>query len=357
MASDYVAPDGWKQGVGGNIAEALHCDLGTAPLSPADQSITSRIILLMQVTPEENEKYRRYVSDVATKMGVFDFAGDQIIWHYTNGPGLLGILQSSTLYATQVASLSDAKETKYASDLYKDAVKNLIQEKKDDSVAVAFLKEVLEYVKEEPDSPTHGSSKFFVTCFSADKDELTQWDRYGGDNGYAIGFWARGLNREPNSQLYRVVYDRDKQIKGASQIAEATLSFFLEGLNEERAKDIAIWGKEFFQAWDEWVYKLAPLVKDAAWKSENEFRIVHELKSSEFSQVRFAQRKTMISRYLALNTPSWVKRRSPLLPIAIIVIGPGSHPSFTTISVRLLLEQMGYTDVPIEITKCSLTRP
>ena len=44
---------------------------------------------------------------------------------------------------------------------------------------------------------------------------MTQWDRYGGDNGYAIGFYARGLWREPNSRLYRVVYDRDKQIAAA----------------------------------------------------------------------------------------------------------------------------------------------
>src|SRR5579863_114682 len=263
----------------------------------------------MPMTLEENEKYRRFVSGVAIEMGIFDFQGDQIVWHYTDGPGFLGILQSSTLYATQVASLSDARETKYATDLYKEAVKELIAEKKDDAAAVSFLNRVLEYVKEEPNSPTHGTSKFFVTCFSADEDELTQWDRYGGDNGYAIGFWAHGLFREPNSQLYRVVYDRDKQLRAAKKIAEATLSFFFEGIDEERAKDLERWGGEFFEAWDEWVYKLAPLAKDPTWRSENEFRIVHELKASEFSQVRFTQKKTMISRYLALNTPTWVKRR------------------------------------------------
>ena len=38
-------------------------------------------------------------------------------------------MQSSTLYATQVASLNDVKETKYGTDLYKDAVKALVAEK------------------------------------------------------------------------------------------------------------------------------------------------------------------------------------------------------------------------------------
>jgi hypothetical protein len=311
----------------------------------------------MPVTPEEIEKYRRFVSDVATEMGVFDFNGDQVVWHYTNGPGFLGILQSATVFATQVASLSDTRETKYATELYKEAVTDLIAERHDDKEAVAFLNEVLDWVKEDPGSPTHGASKFFVACFSADEDELTQWDRYGGENGYAIGFRAGGLYRAPTSRLYRVVYDRDKQLQAAKKIAKATLDFFVEGINLERSKDTATWGREFFQAWDEWVYKLAPLAKHASWRSENEFRLVHELQVSEFCQVRFAQKKTMMSRYLPLGTPNWAKSRAPKLPIAKVVIGHGNHPAFTSVSVRLLLEQMDYAGVPVEVTKCSLTRP
>jgi hypothetical protein len=71
----------------------------------------------MPVTQHENEEYRQFVSDIAKEMGVFDFQPEQIVWHYTNGAGLVGILQSATLYATQVASLNDVRETKYGTDL------------------------------------------------------------------------------------------------------------------------------------------------------------------------------------------------------------------------------------------------
>jgi hypothetical protein len=104
----------------------------------------------MPLTQRENEKYRQYVSDVAKDMGIFDFQPDQIVWHYTNGTGFLGILQSATLYATQVASLNDVRETKYGTDLYKDAVKALLAGKAGDPVAVNFLNAVLEFIKEEP---------------------------------------------------------------------------------------------------------------------------------------------------------------------------------------------------------------
>lgn len=311
----------------------------------------------MPVTTEENNKYREFVVKLATDLGVVNLQGQEIVWHYTNGEGFLGILQSSKLYATQVAALNDSKETEYATDLFKQAINQLIGEKRGEEQAVAFLNSVLNFVRDEPENPTRGVSKFFVTCFSAAGDDVNQWAKYARGNGYAIGFYTRGLFREPTSCLYRVIYDRAKQEHAVKQIAEATLRFYLEGLTEERMENPAQWGQEFFDAWDEWVYKLAPLAKDSKWSGEQEFRIVHELKVSEFPMVRFAQKRTMLARYLVLDFPCWVKRRAALLPIAKIIIGPGNHPAFTRVSAKLLLEQMGYPDLPVEITTCSLADP
>ncbi len=53
----------------------------------------------MSVTVEEAIRYREFVSQLARENGCFDFQPDQVIWHYTDGPGLLGILESSRLHA------------------------------------------------------------------------------------------------------------------------------------------------------------------------------------------------------------------------------------------------------------------
>jgi hypothetical protein len=311
----------------------------------------------MPVTPEENQQYFKFVAAKANEFGAFDYKPDTIVWHYTDGPGFLGIIESSTIFATQVAFLNDRNETKYGTDLFKKSLAQVIEEKKDDPVASDFLHKVLEYVRDDnPENPTHGTSKFFVTCFSEVEDDLSQWDRYGGKNGYAIGFYARGLWREPTSTLYKVLYDRTIQEKVSKEIANATVDFFQAGLVGERLQDPEKWAKEFFEAWDEWVYKLAPLAKDSKWRAESEFRLVHELKVQEFGQVRFKQRNTMLGRYIPLDTPSWLKRRKPLLPIAKVMVGPGNHPAFTSVSVRLLLDQIGYENVPVETTKVSLQR-
>jgi len=311
----------------------------------------------MPVTVEENEKYRVFVNKRAIEIGVFDFKPEDIVWHYTDGPGFLGIIQSSSLHATQVSSLNDSHETKYATDLFKTAIQKLIEEKAEDVTARTFLHKVLELIKEDPTTPTHGTSKFFGTCFSGEEDDPIQWDRYAKSNGYAIGFLPRGLWREPNSQLYKVVYDRALQEKVVKEFAEATLTFYLEGLQGERLQDPEKWATEFFLAWDEWIYKLAPLAKDIKWKAEHEYRLVHELKYSEFNLVQFKQRQTMLSRYLALQTPAWVKRKTHFLPIARIIIGPGTNTAFTRISVLLLLEQMGSPTTPVDVSQVTLRMP
>jgi hypothetical protein len=216
------------------------------------------------------------------------------------------------------------------------------------------FEQVLRLTEEDPKTPIQGISKFFVTSFSGDADDLLQWDRYSKPHGYAIGFFARGLNREPNSTLYRVVYNADKQRVAIQKIIDATLRFYREGLIGERLANSEQWAEEFYLAWDEWIYKLAPLAKGIQWQSENEFRLVHELKPAEYSKVRFAQKGNTLARFLPLDTPSWMKSRQPLLPIAKIVVGPGNDAHFTAVSVRLLLEQMGYGAVTVEQTTTDL---
>lgn len=96
----------------------------------------------MPVTPEENEKYRLFVSARAQETGCFDYKPDDIIWHYTNGDGFLGILQSSSIYATQVASLNDKNETKYATDLFKQSIEMVLAENENDRTTRDFLHKV-----------------------------------------------------------------------------------------------------------------------------------------------------------------------------------------------------------------------
>ena len=221
---------------------------------------------------------------------------------------------------------------------------------------VSFFQDILEQIKEEPGSPTQGISKFFVACFSTRADDINQWSKYtkASPGRFAIAFYPNFLNREPNSTLYRVIYDRAKLESAVKKVVYATLEFYMSGLAGDRAEKPEEWAKLFYLAWDEWIYKLAPLAKDQQWESEGELRIVHELKVADFPDVRFSQKKSSLARYLPLDFPCWAKERVSRLPIAKVMVGPGENQASSKISAILLLEQMGYPNVPVEISRSTL---
>jgi hypothetical protein len=164
----------------------------------------------MPLAHEDEKKYQEFLSEQVKRLGSFDFSHDIQLWHYTNGAGLLGIVQSGMLYATQVSCLNDSSEIRYASTLFKNALISALPKYSSNDDAKSFIETYLKLIDEEPEKPNHAPSPFFVTCFSAEPDDLNQWRSYcGGENGYAIGFAAARLFGVPNSVLVKVNYDKD----------------------------------------------------------------------------------------------------------------------------------------------------
>lgn len=313
----------------------------------------------MPVTQEENDLYRKFVRDTVAKLGCFDFDPELTLWHYTTGHGLLGMLESGQLHATQVACLNDSTETLYAVNLFRDAVITLLETQTDD-IAKRFLAQILKFTEKEAKEPAHSPSKFFVACFTTEKDDLSQWRAYGeaggSEYGYALAFKARGLFGDMNSLIAKVNYDRSLHEVLASEVAEATLRFYREGLAARKEDDAETWGEEFFATWDEWIYRLSPLIKDDGFKAENEFRIVHELQVSEVHRIRFKQKSTLLARYIALDFPIWRGTRTTGLPLVEAMVGPSRMGGITLISLNTLLNQMGYSGVQSSLSKRPLQR-
>jgi hypothetical protein len=248
-----------------------------------------------------------------------------------------------------VSCLNDSTEIRYASKLLKDAFFSLQQEGSRASPEENALNErLIKALSEEPENPSHAPSAWFVTCFSGQRDDLTQWCHYsGGENGYAIGFLAKGFFGR-GSLVVRVNYDEKEQRAAAAEIAKATFRFFREGIENKRAPSLETWTEEFLAHWAKVIGQLAPMVKNHAFKAENEVRIVHELQVNEMSQLRFRQKATLMSRHLPLVFP-WAV--SHTLPIVEVIVGPSRHKQITRISVDTLLRQKGYNNVPVSVSQ------
>jgi hypothetical protein len=314
----------------------------------------------MPIKDEEFAKYREFTQAMMKKLGALDFDGETVLWHYTNGPGLLGILESGQIHATQVACLNDSTETTYATNLFDAAIKKASIPLAPDDVAQVLLKYINNQLKVDVGQQGSSPSKFFVACFSTQRDDLSQWRAYsdrGGENGYSLGFKARGLFVGPNSLVVKVNYEKALHEVLADEVAEATIRFFREGLETDPTRNPEQWSEEFFTAWDEQIYRLAPLIKDEGFQSESEFRIVHELQLNEIHLVRFRQKRTLLSRYMPLTFPVWAGNRVPILPITEVIVGPARQRDVSKISTQILLVQMGYRDFAVDVSRRPLQLP
>lgn len=297
----------------------------------------------MPFTNEETQDYQAFVSEQTQALGCLEFNPHDVVWHYTTGEALLKIVQSSMLYSTQVSCLNDSSEIRYAAELLREAFSDLQTKSCCSPVEAPFLDRLIKAGAEESASSRHLPSWWFVSCFSKEKDDLSQWRAYSSPgDGYAIAFRAGGLFSTSHT-LVTVDYDRDLHKKIAARCADATTRFIREGL--EKRKDDSTeaqqeWVSEFLMDWDNRIGVFGPIVKDPSFRSENECRIIHQLKINELPKLQFRQKRTLMSRHLPLVYQS--------LPIVEIMLGPSHrHREISGMSIKTFMQQNGFPEVPI----------
>ncbi len=290
--------------------------------------------------PANVEKYQKFLDLQVERLASFKFDPDTLLWHYTNGGGLLGILNTRTLYSTQVSCLNDSSEIRYGQALFKKALTDALASFAGDERVRQFVTRYIRLIEETAAivTPPHAPSPFFVACFSSREDDLSTWRAYGpSQNGYAIAFRAKHLFNPPNV-LFKVNYDANLHTELARDVAAATLEFYEEELQEKQDQDIPAWDQEFMQAWESKIIYLLPLVKDPGFEVESEYRILHSYTAADLGQTMVLQKHTMMTRHVPLSFPAG----GELLPIEKVMVGPCRHPAITGISVDTMLQKVGY---------------
>jgi Protein of unknown function (DUF2971) len=287
------------------------------------------------------EYYFPFVDSLSKRMN-WEPNSTQMVWHYTSGSGLIGIVESGKIFATQVSCLNDATEIRYSAKRLREAFSAMVPTMDEAAPETKFVKRYIELLQDDDATPNSAALPYFVTCFSALEDDLSQWRSYGGgENGYAIGVVVKDLFGTTNSLVGQVNYDADIHSTLAREAAEATIKFYKEGLSEGIEK----WDEVFLWAWDCALTNLAPLAKDPGFSVEKEVRVIHQLQNFEMPQLVVRQRKTMMSRHLPMRFHS--VGQTARFPISKVIVGPCRHREITRISVDTLLRTHGYSGVPV----------
>ncbi len=105
-----------------------------------------------------------------------------LLFHYTNSTGLLGILSSARIWATNYRFLNDSAEILYATAIFEAAVQELAERVDSDVIAV-FLDRTRATA-----NAFDGMFDCYVACFCERDDLLNQWRVYASaGGGFALG--------------------------------------------------------------------------------------------------------------------------------------------------------------------------
>ena len=296
---------------------------------------------------EETEKqhYREQVLSWMRRLNPEPLDPETVVWHYTRGDSLISILKSGALFSTQASCLNDSTELRYSMRLLRSSLVEIASTLQGEDPASNFVRDYLKMLNDSDDEPAHAGSMFFVSCFSLLGDDLSQWRSYsGGENGYAIGFQVQHLvdrNGLLGRYIGKVNYDAELHSLIATEVAEATVRFYREGLAKRNPAERETWAEDFLSFWDETLAWLAPVAKDPGFASEQEVRLIHPFTGVDLNRLVFIQRKALMSRHVPLTWPYLLGDKA-ILPIESVMIGPGRHKHISMVSVKTLLRQCGY---------------
>ncbi len=117
-----------------------------------------------------------------------DFDEFPIVYHYCSTQSFLSIIQSKTLWLSDVNTLNDYSETHWA---YEQFIEALNLEINENNITIEFCKQIDEVV-----STSQLRILPFVCSFSTNGDLLSQWRAYADDGcGFAIGFNSQEIHK------------------------------------------------------------------------------------------------------------------------------------------------------------------
>lgn len=304
-----------------------------------------------------------------------------LVWHYTDGGGLKGILEDRVLWASSAAFLNDFKELISGNDV----LNKLYGELKDEFAG--FTEDIRKLLETFP-SPREEN---FILSASEDPDSLTMWRYYGQDQvsfavglDKSVGLSARAQKRghahpfPPPRSLDSDEEGRNQRDNPAhdGQIVEPWEAMVYDPIKQKEiltqalsdlrdALEVATRDRDRFHI-SVHVEKLSLLselnrIKDNGFHDEKELRILAQVSPAWKYVIHRAGRYGMLP-YIEVGIPRGGtmepkrdfakdgRQEMERLPIRQINIGPTPFREEAKFGLQQLLNCLGYHDVKVAVS-------
>jgi DUF2971 family protein len=275
------------------------------------------------------------------------------LYHYTNAAGLIGIIESRSLWASAIGHSNDLREIACAYEIAAPIVNELLEHSE---FQTSNQKNLLRFLQTFFASPERPMQDGYAVSFCVRGDLLSQWRAYGDQGGFSVEFdpvtrfdplQGQTVSFRSNAGhkiiLRQIDYDPDSHRIVLRTRLEQVLRFVYRLTDGQENPEITSLVNSLFTWWlVEWVYS----VKDAAFEEEQEWRLIcfpninwveGAFVFTHYDTVKSRIRNGEIVPYVV------VEPTQTLLPIKSVNCGPHPHPSLTQRAVELALKSSGYT--------------
>jgi hypothetical protein len=267
----------------------------------------------------------------------------EILYHYTNAQGLLGILKTKKIWASSYRYMNDAQEFEYGFELIKEIYPKpkeypLVSNVSDYSFAETIRRKKWDFE----------SDCIFVASFSENGDLLSQWRGYTGPHGgYAIGFLSEILEQD-EANLVVCEYDKDIQKNRLKETIDNDIKIirpeFYKGLekSEKGASDGLF---SYLDLLDRVavpkIVSIATAFKHPSFAEEKEWRLVVGPIPNDSQRIQYRPASSAIIPYIDIDY------NLSSLPIKHIIVGPGPHKERNEGSLKQMLQKYGFQSVDV----------
>lgn len=262
------------------------------------------------------------------------------LYHYTMAEGLTGILQTCSIYGSNVRYLNDASEARHALEFAAELLGRPALEQAF-GVCGERLKQYGSFFFDHAD--VLWKEDAYVTSFCEDSDLLSQWRAYAM-GGFAILFapvysgsdfllWSKAIWR---TTIQKVIYKDEEQKNALLKILAAGIKATEKASGDHKLENMI--GTVTSMQLQMWIHT----AKHPGFEHEREWRIISSmgphsepLKTDEGFQIRVVSGQLIPCIRL---TPA----KGKLLPVLGVKCGPSESRELTEKAVRLLLASHGY---------------
>ncbi|MEQ6352810.1 DUF2971 domain-containing protein [Ralstonia pseudosolanacearum] len=257
------------------------------------------------------------------------------LFHYTTPGGLIGIVESKSIWATHIRFLNDSMEFRHALKLASEVIENLTtaEENIDRHEGLRRMREGI----------AGAGINICVASFTERGDDLGQWRGYG-KSGYALGIPFASLAERAAATQWLFgpcVYAREAQAELMKQLLLEVLELHLQEPKDGEEEDL----RRLHSGYPIALYlnSYAPFFKDAAFAEEREWRLVSRPLS--YRHMRMRAGASMLVPYY---TYALVGTDTDAIPVESVRVGPTPDPILAWQGVEALLLGKGLRECVIE---------